>query len=180
MKTKIMKNVSFIMAITCLAFTTQTSIYDVQFQKLNGGNVNVSQFSNKKIIVIAFSAANPDGARLHYLDSLQTADTTLQVIGVPATDFSGQGNNGVLNALSNSLSSKFVMSKQSLVKKIAGNNQHSLFKWLTQVTENGHFDADVVSDGQLFLISNTGSLYSVLENGAPNNILTQVLNQPVN
>ena len=175
-----MKNGSYIMAITLLLFAMQSSIYDVQFQKLNGGNVSMSQFSNKKIIVIAFNAANPNGARLHYLDSLQIADTSLQVIGVPATDFSGQGNNGSLNSLSNSLSPKFVMSKQALVKKESGVNQQSLFKWLTQVNENGHFDTDAISADQLFIISKTGSLYSVLENGAPNNILIQILNQSVN
>jgi glutathione peroxidase-family protein len=174
-----MKNLSWFLIIPFL-WLTPTSIYNIQFKKLNGGNVQMSEFTNKKIIIIPFNAANPELTRLHYLDSLQSIDASLQIIAVPATDFSGEGNNGALNTLSNSLSSKFVMTKQSAVKKEATIYQHVLFKWLTHVSENNHFDLDAAGVGQIFIVSQSGHLYSVLQNNVPNDILIQALNQAVN
>lgn len=175
-----MKINSYLIAFALLSFTTQSSIYNIQFKKLNGGNVSMAEFTNKKIIVIPFNATNPDALKLHYLDSLQTADTLLQIIGVPATDFSGEGNNGSLNNLYNSLSAKFIMTKQSQVKKETTIYQHVLFKWLTHVSENSHFNEDVDASDKLFIISKAGTLYGILPKETPNSILIQVLNQSIN
>jgi glutathione peroxidase-family protein len=175
-----MKNTTYVLSFLLLAFFMQSSIYTIEFRKLNGGTLNMSEFANKKIIVIAFNAVDPDVQRLKLLDSLQNADNTIQVIGVPATDFSGEGNNGALNNLSNTLSARFVMSKQSQIKKETTINQHPLIKWLTHVNENSHFDVDADGADMIFLVSNTGVLYSVLPKQAPTAVLLQAINQPIN
>ncbi len=174
-----MKNMSCILVIIFL-YATSSSIYDIQLEKINGTDIQMSEYANRKIIVIPFNAASPDTARLHYLDSLQIADTSLQVIAVPATDFSGESSNAALNSLSSLFSPKLVITKQAAVKKEATVYQQILFKWLTHVNENGHFDLDVTGVDQLFIVSKTGVLYSVLDNDVPNDILSQVLNQTVN
>jgi glutathione peroxidase-family protein len=45
---------------------------------------------------------------------------------------------------------------------INGENQHPLFKWLTHLNKNTHFDRDVEETGQLFIISKKGTLYGIL------------------
>ena len=157
----------------------QSSIYDIEFKKIEGGNVSMSEFRDKKIIVVLFNAANPDAARLRYLDSLQLADESLQVIGIPATDFAGEGKQEDLKAFNSSLSAKFVMARQASVKKETGIRQQPLLGWLTQVKENGHFDTNATDVGQLFIISNTGILYSVLDQGVPEKVLMEVLKQEI-
>lgn len=72
------------------------------------------------------------------------------------------------------------MTKQSQVKKETTIYQHPLFKWLTHVTENNHFDEDVDYASKLFIISRTGILYGVLPKEVPKAVLMQLLNQSIN
>lgn len=172
-----MRHNFFTILILSAFITYQSSIYTIQFDKLGGGSVTMSSYANKKIIITVFNSASPDENRLRYLDSLQNADALLQVIAIPATDLGGTGSNASLTTLRNTLSAKFIMTKASKVKKLAGNNQHPLLKWLTYVNENAHFDSDVEAAGQSFIISRGGTLYAVLGNVIDNNIISSVLNQ---
>lgn len=172
-----MKYNFFTVLILFAGITYQSSIYNIQFDKLGNGSVTMSSYANKKIVILVFNSANPDVMRLRYLDSLQNADASLQVIAVAATDLGGTGSNASLIALRNTLSTKLVMTKSTKVKKAAGNNQHPLLKWLTYVNENAHFDNDAEAAGQLFVISRTGVLYGILGTDTPDTIINSVLNQ---
>lgn len=169
----------YYLGIILLYCTLQSSIYDIEIKKMNGDSISMSKFTDKKIIVILVNAANPDAAHLRYLDSLQLADESLQVIGIPATDFTGEGKHENLNAFRNSLSSKFVITKQAAVIKETGVRQQPLLRWLTHASENGHFDANAKDAGQLFIVNKKGVLYSVLEPGVPRDVLIQVINQEI-
>ncbi len=167
-------------ALILTAFYVQSSIYDIQVEKLDGNMISMAAYNNKKIIITAFSASNPNARQLQYLDSLQIVDSSIQIIGIPAFDLGGYSDTTKLIALSNSLSPKFVITKTGLVKKEAGNNQQALFNWLTHANENNHFDTDVDTVGQLFFVSKNGILYSILGNEVPQQILLEVLNQTIN
>jgi glutathione peroxidase-family protein len=169
----------FIASVLCLTFSVQSSIYDLQIEKLSGGTVSMSSFTNKKIIITAFNASSPDVGWLRYLDSLQNSDTSFHLIAVPAKDMGGAGNNGSLSQLNNSFTPKFLMTKQAFVKKESAGNQQALFKWLTYVNENAHFDINADAPGQVFIVSKAGILYSVLPRDVPKDILLQVLSQTV-
>ena len=160
-------------------FFYQSSVYKIQVETIDGTKVNLSSYQGKKIIITEFNAANPEISWLKKLDSLQSSDTSLRVIVVPANDLGGTGNDTKLASLLNSLSLKILMLKSAFVKKSSGINQHPLFKWLTNVNENTHFDVDVESAKQLFIVSKTGTLYGVLTNNTPGNVLPGVLNKSI-
>ncbi|MEO6327695.1 MAG: hypothetical protein ABIO55_02130 [Ginsengibacter sp.] len=163
-----------------LIFFSQGSIYDIEVQPVEGGSaISISSFAGKKIIITPINSLTPDTARLKFLDSLQNTDTSLRVIAVPAIDFEGTGSNEAISNLKEVLSADILITTSASVKKSAGNDQHPLFKWLTNVGENRHFDIDVSSAGQLFVVSGSGTLYSVLPGDVPAQVLTQVLNQSV-
>ena len=174
-----MKQNIFYTGTFLILFSFQSSIYDVQIVSIQNSNISISSFANKKILVTTINCENPNTSQLQFLDSLQNADTSVRVIAVPALDFGGTENNAALISLSNSLGLDFVITKATYTQKSAGANQHSLFKWLTDVNENNHFNSDVESVGQMFIVSKTGTLYSVLGNNVPANILNQILNQNV-
>lgn len=158
----------------------QSSIYDIQLQAANGAPVNMTTFANKKILITVFDAANPDRKQLRFLDSLRKADTAINIIAVPSNEFgSGTETNSAIISLTKSLKPGFLVTAITKVKKSSGNNQHPLFKWLTDVKENGHFNTEVETPGQLFLISKTGVLYGVLDMKVPESILQQALNQNI-
>ena len=50
-------------------------------------------------------------------------------------------------------------------------------QWLTHAGQNIHFDADVTTDNQLYIISESGILYAVLEKGVPPGVIDQLLKQ---
>jgi hypothetical protein len=55
-----------------------------------------------------------------------------------------------------------------------------LFAWLTQSSENRHFNMDVGSEGQLFIVSAKGTLYCVLPKNTPQKFINKAINQPFN
>lgn len=158
----------------------QGSIYNIDVQPIEGGSpVSLSSFANKKIVITTIRSVNPDTAQLNFLDSLQRADTSLKVIAVPSTDIGGAGNDNTIAGLKAALSLGFIITRSARVQKNAGSDQYPLFKWLTHVNENGHFDMDANATGQLFVVSRNGILYSVLGSDVPAAILAQVLNQNI-
>ena len=174
-----MKRNILLPAFFLVMFSWQSSIYNIDVITINGNKISMNSFADKKIIIAPFNAANPDINWLRKLDSLQRSDTLLRVIAVPANDLGGTGSDTKLASLMNTLSLQILMLKSTFAKKTTGTNQHPLFKWLTNVNENTHFDVDVESARQLFIVNRNGNLYSVINDPVSPNILTQVLNQNV-
>ena len=157
----------------------QESIYNIEVQPINGGSaISLSTFAGKKIMVTIISSLNPDTTTLAFLDSLQQSDTELQVIAVPAADLGAAGNDQDI-AVRNALSTGFIITKSAMVSKSSGTDQMALFKWLTNVSQNRHFDIDANAHGQYFIVSKAGTLYSVLPANVPANILTRTLNEAI-
>jgi len=172
-----MQNLSITICI--LALAAQSSIYNIPAVSVKGKNINIGSFANKKIVISPFDAADPNTTWLRQLDSLQRSNTSIQVIAVPANDFTGPVHDDLLVRLQDSLELNLIIVKCTAAKKSARNTQHLLFKWLTDVNENTHFDLDVRAPDELFIVSKTGTLYSVLSAGVPLNILSDVLSRDI-
>jgi glutathione peroxidase-family protein len=152
-----------------------SSFYDIKFEALDGTLVKTSAYQGKKVIVAVISAGASGDSLVTYLDSVQNANSMIKVIVVPTGDFNGSVDNQKLKDLKKN--KNIAVAKPLKVKKSNGSQQHPLFVWLTQSKENRHFDSDVVGEGQVFVVSAKGTLYSVLPAGVPRNILAQVINQ---
>ena len=98
------------------------------------------------------------------------------MIAVPTDEFSVDVNLDTLRDITTS--SDIVVAKPLKIKKSNAELQHPLFGWLTNVTKNSHFDIDVEREGQLFIISERGTLYSVLPDLPPTPELNKILTQP--
>jgi len=168
----------FPIMILLASFLGRDSIYDMDIQLVGSGQpISMYSFANKKILIATISSTSPDTVQLRFLDSLQTSDTSLSIVAVPVLAGNNAVNDRFIAELQNRMALDFIITKSARVKKNEGTNQHSLFRWLTNVTGNGHFDADVGDPGQLFIVSRSGVLYSVLEKHVPLHILTNVLKQ---
>jgi glutathione peroxidase len=155
----------------------QSSVYDIQINTLDGNTVSMQTYQNKKIIVTEFDAANPDINELQYLDSLQLQDTSIVLIAVPATDFSGTNTVENLKSIRDSINSHLIMTLPSGVKKLNGSNQNALFNWITNLNGNGHFDEDVDEADNIYMISRNGTLYSQLKKETPHQVIEASINQ---
>ncbi len=165
-----------IILASILLFNSFSSIYDIQITTIDGKQVDLDVYKGKKIIVTAFDALNPDTEQLTFLDSLQTTDKNITIIAVPALDFSASKFMPDLAKLRDSLNLHFIITNPALVKRNA--TQSPLFKFLTSVDENGHFNVDVEEPDQLYFIDTSGILYSILKKETPHNIVDDVRLQP--
>lgn len=152
-----------------------SSFYALQFESLSGRLIQTASYQGKKVIIAVVSAEAPDLLQLRYLDSLQRASVNLEVIGVLTEDF---GKKAKLKEVKDSTASLSITLTQPFKVKKNKEDQHPLFTWLTSQKGNQHFDLDVQSEGQLFVISGKGTLYSVLIKETPKEVVTKVISQP--
>ncbi len=152
--------------------------YEIKFESLDGTTIQTSFYKGKKV-VIAVVSANTAGVNLvRYLDSIQKTNANVQVIAIPTNDFDGSVAVQDLKDLKKNLT--IVVAKPLKVRKVNASLQHPLFVWLTQSKENKHFNMDVDAEGQVFVISAKGTLYSVLSKDTPNEVISKVMNTSFN
>ncbi len=173
-----MKKTNFCSAALLLLFSFENSIYELNVQDIKENMITMSAFKNKKILITTIST-DTDTGQLKWLDSLQKANTLLNVIVVPALDFGIIKNNNALADLTDSVKLNFLVTKPVYINKNMSAKQSPLFTWLTNAKNNEHFDINADAAGQFFIISKSGKLYSVLPPNVPAETLNQVLNQDV-
>ena len=158
---------------------SQSNVYNISIETIDGKTIQLSDFKGKKIVVATFSPDRLKYGGLSYLDSLQIEYPSVTILIVPAGDFGGQNDSLIITDIIKNISSLNVtIGAECAVKKDKGSRQHPLLKWLTTAASNVHFDNDVETDEQLFIISESGILYAVLVNEISGNIIKNVLSQP--
>ena len=160
-----------------------SSLYEISFESINGNTVNMSSFKGQRLVIVVFDSKRPDTTYLAFIDSLAKNDSaSTAVIAVPATDLSNDSTDVPIqpdSALA-LLSARGMFISQAIpVKKSAGELQHPLFKWLTHVEQNIHFDRDVEQDGQLFMINEQGVLYGVHDKQLPAEAIKKVMTENI-
>jgi glutathione peroxidase-family protein len=174
-------NIFFVSILSILTTVSyQSGFYEIVFKDIKGNTVQVSSFQQRKLVFTTFSAGKPEVQQLKYLDSLQTANPTVKFFVIPAEDYAGAANLDQLRNFQNIHCPNIQMTEPMNVKKTSGLNQHSLFKWLTDVNRNSHFDIDAEAGGQLFFVAPGAKLFSVLAPGAPSEIVVESILQNVN
>lgn len=172
-----MKFSILIFLLYCNVSFSQTSVYEISLKTLDSIPVQLSSFKGKKLLIAAVSPQTLQSGGLQYLDSLQLAYPTIKIFVIPAQDFGGNQNPEILTRVRNNFSKRVTVFSFSKVKKGARHEQHSLMKWLTSVSDNGHFDADVLTDQQLYAISESGVLYAVVGKGVSPQVLDEIIKQ---
>lgn len=161
--------------ISSLLPNFSSGIYEQSVTTLDDSTVNFSSSRGKKILVAEFNAMQIDTAQLQNLDSLQRANDSLIVIAIPSHGVGVTVNKSKLVMLRTKLKLSYIIGTPVVAKKGAGVQQNAVFKWLTNVSENSHFDQDVGPLSQMFFINEQGVLYAVLGKDAPRSIISEVL-----
>lgn len=157
--------------------TAQSTIYDLNVQTPGGNTISMSTFKGRKIMIVSVSSDNLKVEDLNFWDSIQTSNTSLAVILIPANDLGATVDDSTVQTITSNLSTEIILSEGVLVKKAEGQNQDPILQWLTHSNENSHFNADVTTNEQIYVISESGVLYAVLEKGVPVTVLDEVLKQ---
>lgn len=153
----------FIIFSVSIMAQNQKTLHDFTVLDIDGNEFALSQLSGKKVLVV--NVASKCGLTPQYED-LQAlykkyGGDNFVIIGFPANNFLSQEpgtNDEIKTFCSSNYGVTFPMMSKISVK---GNDQHELYKWLTNKSENGVIDAEVKWNFQKFMISEEGKVIDV-------------------
>ena len=146
------------------------TIYQFKVEDLSGDTFDFASLKGKKIMIVNTASKcglTPQYAQLEELYQ-KYKDQGLIILGFPSNDFKEQepGTNAEIKEFCTlNYGVTFpIMDKITVV----GNKKVPLYKWLTEKTENGKFDAEVQWNFQKFMIDTDGQVSGyVLPKGSP-------------
>ncbi len=135
------------------------SVYEIQINQLNGEPLDLSLYKDKYILFV--NVASECGFTGQYEDLQKLYSTyieNLMIIGVPSNQFGAQ-EPGTAEEIQTFCKANygvtFIMTEKIDVK---GDNQHPLYKWLTDKSKNGNTNSTVKWNFQKYLIGKDGEL----------------------
>jgi len=162
-----MRQINICSCFILSAFLWNSSIYDFSVTSIEGINKSLLTFEGKKIMVITLPTEinSANEAMLHSLDSLGDGnETSLKIIAVPSYEdgYTDARKEELKQWYRSFLDSSIVVTEGLHTRKTSGSQQAPLFHWLTDVSENEHFDIDVVGPWSKFMVRSNGELFGVL------------------
>jgi glutathione peroxidase len=146
--------------------TMNDSIYDIAITSLDGKAIDLNDFKGKKILFVNVASKcgyTPQYKKLQALHD-QHGDK-VAIIGIPCNQFGGQEPGSateIKEFCSKNYGVSFLMTEKCDVK---GKNQHKLYQWLTNKSENGVEDSTVGWNFQKYLVDENGKLIKVFKSG---------------
>lgn len=143
-------------------FIAFNSIYDFKVPGLEGGEIDLSKYKGKKIMIVNTASQcgyTPQYAELEKLH--ETYKDKLVLIGFPANNFGGQepgSNNEIAEFCKKNYGVKFVMAGKVSVK---GEDIHPLFSYLTDEAKKMGVEDPIKWNFTKFLIDEKGKLLAV-------------------
>ncbi|MFM2145261.1 MAG: hypothetical protein RL732_97 [Bacteroidota bacterium] len=139
-----------------------SSIYDFKVPGLEGGQIDLSAFKGKKILIV--NTASKCGYTPQYADLQKLHEkykNTLVIIGFPANNFGGQepGSNAEIGTFcKRNYGVSFLMAEKVSVK---GNDIHPLFKYLNTEASKLGLEDPIQWNFTKFLVDEKGKLLAV-------------------
>ena len=138
----------------------QQSFYDFTVMDIEGNEFPLAQLQGKKVLVV--NTASKCGLTPQYegLEELyeKYGGDDFVIIGFPSNDFASQEpgtNEEIATFCKMNYGVTFPMMSKISVK---GEEQHPLYKWLTEASENGVEDSSVSWNFQKYMIDENGNL----------------------
>mgnify|MGYP006133210953 CR=1 FL=1 len=135
------------------------SIYNIEINSIDGTAIDLKDYNGKHILFV--NVASECGFTGQYEDLQKLYDTyqdKLMVIGVPCNQFGGQepgSSEEIQTFCKKNYGVTFLMTEKIDVK---GDNQHPLYKWLTNKDLNGMKSTSVKWNFQKYLVDGNGNL----------------------
>jgi glutathione peroxidase len=135
------------------------SIYNIEINSIDGTAIDLKDYNGKHILFV--NVASECGFTGQYEDLQKLYDTyqdKLMVLGVPCNQFGGQepgSSEEIQTFCKKNYGVTFLMTEKIDVK---GDNQHPLYKWLTNKDLNGMKSTSVKWNFQKYLVDGNGNL----------------------
>jgi len=150
-----------LIAIFMSATAFSQNYFQLSFKKLNGDTVSVNSYAGKKTmyIILPLNQTNPVFSQLEAFKNRY--QDSIRIVGILSIEEGFESSSiGSIQSMYQNL--KIIVSEGMNTKKASGVSQGAIMKWLTNKTQNLHFDVDTVGIGLKFFVSESGVLFAVL------------------
>ena len=161
---KLLLVITNIMIINCCH---SQSVYERQINDISGNAMKMKSFFGSKVFFIIAPLSATDSLKLQQLHTLQANyGTTIKLIGIVSReDGFIDGSQSALKKLYEQYEIAITLTEPVYTRKTTS-LQSSLMQWLTNRSLNFRSDQDVKGIGQVFYITEGGSLSAVIPPGA--------------
>lgn len=147
----------FLMLVVHLVAGQQRTFYDLSARTITGDTLDFSVFRGEKVLVVNTASEcmlTPQYKKLQQLYEEYGGDD-FEIVAFPCNDFGNRepGTNEEIKNFCQQYRVTFTLMEKISVK---GDDQHPVYQWLTESSENGTLDAKVTWNFQKFLIDTTG------------------------
>lgn len=143
----------------------QSSVHEFTISSLDGGEIAISDFKGKKILIVNTASECGYTSQYEQLQELhESMGDKLVIIGVPANDFGGQepGTHAeIATFCQKNYGVTFPLTEKLSVK---GDDQHAMFTWLC-AQENPDFTGDIKWNFEKFMLDENGKLIRRFRSG---------------
>ncbi|PIB36055.1 hypothetical protein BFP72_11950 [Reichenbachiella sp. 5M10] len=162
-----MKTLLITLSILFAATGMESAFYSFKVNALDSDQViDFASFKGKKVLVV--NVASKCGYTPQYKDLQALAEKyseTLVVLGMPCDQFAGQELD-LESSIKQFCTDKFnVTFPMTTVIEVKGDDQHPVYAWLTQKSENGQGDYKVSWNFNKFLVDEKGQLVAYFPSG---------------
>ncbi len=137
------------------------TIYDFSLPSNNGQDIHFSDFAGKKILIVNTATQSDYEFQFEKLEQLyQLYKDSLVIVAIPSNSFEHEpGNDSTIKSY---LDSNYAMSYiLSAKQEVTGENQNSLYHWITSENDSTFQHTEILGDFQKYLIDRDGKLIGV-------------------
>ncbi|MBR9920381.1 MAG: glutathione peroxidase [Bacteroidetes bacterium] len=136
------------------------SIHQFKVTDIKGGEIDFKAFEGKKIIVVNVASECGFTPQYKQLQELyQTFSDKLVIVGFPANNFGGQ-EPGSDDEIQHFCQTRFGVGFPMAAKIDV--NEHPVYHWLTNASENGVLDSELSWNFQKYLLDEAGQLVKMI------------------
>ena len=144
---------------------TQDSVYDFNIRSIDGGELPLSAYKGKVIVVVNVASQSPLSGQLKTLQRFYTHNRNKEIVvlGFPSNSFKNEPLDTDKKVRIHYRSKFGVHFPLSGLVNVRGANQHPLFQFFEQKSLNKTMDAPINMDFQKFIIDRNGRFVATIE-----------------
>jgi glutathione peroxidase len=134
------------------------NLHDFKVTDINGKEFNMASLKGKKVLIVNVASECGYTPQYEQLEAIykKYGGEKFEIIGFPANNFGGQ-EPGADSTIASFCQKNYGVTFKMMSKiSVVGDDQHPVYKWLTNSSQNGVSDAEVKWNFHKFLIDENG------------------------
>jgi len=149
-----------IVLIKALILFLQVSFYNLQVTTTDNSPLSLSQFRDKKVLIVNIASESPRNTQLAALQSLKNRfGDSLVILAMPSNSFGHEPlSDSDIKLSFQPYNNSIILLKKEMV---TGPQANTLYQWLASKIQNKYFDIILTGDFEKILVDETGEIIGI-------------------